>query len=199
MNTSAAVLVTVSVIGVLMLVAVRRPTASDDAQVIVESATHAELLEPLAARPIANERVPLRTPAVDTDRALASGESASAVKPIPVVTVEPAAMAVIVEPSENAPEAKEEAPRLDTVTVTGCLERNQDDFRLTDTSGAEAPKSRSWKSGFLVKRSASIALVEPAVGVKFPSYVGARVAATGTLEDREMRVFSLQRVGPACD
>src|SRR5262249_1778849 len=43
-----------------------------------------------------------------------------------------------------------------TVTINGCLEMtvDQDQFRLTDTGGAGAPKARSWKSGFLKKGSA---------------------------------------------
>ena len=33
------------------------------------------------------------------------------------------------------------------VTVTGCLEKSDEGYRLKDTSGVAAPKSRSWKSG----------------------------------------------------
>jgi hypothetical protein len=49
-----------------------------------------------------------------------------------------------------------------SVTITGCLERSDATYRLKDTSGAGAPKTRSWKSGFLKKNTATIEIVDPA-------------------------------------
>jgi hypothetical protein len=86
-------------------------------------------------------------------------------------------------------------------TVTGCLEISADEraFRLSDTDGVDAPKSRSWRTGFLRKRSSSIALVAPADRTSLETNVGKRVAATGTLAGRELTVNSLRVVGPSCD
>jgi len=84
------------------------------------------------------------------------------------------------------------------VTVTGCLEADEDTFRLKDTVGTDAPKSRSWRSGFLKKRSAPIEVIDEASRGGLPKYVGQRVAATGTLVNREMRVHSLQPVAASC-
>ena len=84
------------------------------------------------------------------------------------------------------------------VTITGCLETNDESFRLKDTTGFDAPKSRSWKTGFLTKRSASIAVVD-ASGVSLPTHVGQRVALTGVLVDRDMQVRYLRRVAASCD
>jgi hypothetical protein len=84
------------------------------------------------------------------------------------------------------------------VTITGCLEKSDQTFRLKDTSGTDVPKARSWKSGFLKKGSASIDVVDAANKVKLPSHVGQRVSVTGTLVDREMQVRSLQRVSASC-
>jgi hypothetical protein len=80
------------------------------------------------------------------------------------------------------------------VTITGCLDLDDQGFRLKDTAGVDAPKSRSWKSGFLTKRTAPIDLVDADNRVKLSTYVGHRVAATGTLVDREMQVRSVRRV-----
>jgi hypothetical protein len=85
------------------------------------------------------------------------------------------------------------------VTVTGCLERDAETFRLEKTSGADAPKARSWKSGFLKKRSASIEVVDAANRLQLPNQVGQRVSVMGVLVDREMRARSLQRVAGSCD
>ena len=85
------------------------------------------------------------------------------------------------------------------VTVQGCLQAGGDSFWLKDTSGADAPTSRSWKSGFLKKRSASIQVVGAADAPGFSTYVGQRVAATGMLTNRTMQVHALRRVAASCN
>jgi hypothetical protein len=94
---------------------------------------------------------------------------------------------------ESVPDQKS-AP----VTITGCLERSDETFRLKDTMGVNAPKSRSWRSAFLRKSSASIDVVDAPTRLNLPDHVGQRVSVTGTLVDREMHVRSLQRVGALC-
>jgi hypothetical protein len=88
--------------------------------------------------------------------------------------------------------------KLTPVTMTGCLELTKDTFRLNDTTGADAPKARSWKSGFLKKNSASIRVVDAANRLQLPTHVGQRVSVTGTLVDREMKVRSLKRIAATC-
>lgn len=95
--------------------------------------------------------------------------------------------------------AKSPVRTLSSVTITGCLERSDDGFRLTDTDGSEAPKARSWKSGFLKKGSASVEVVDAGNRARLRSHIGRRVSVTGLLEDRELQVRSLRRVAPACD
>jgi len=87
------------------------------------------------------------------------------------------------------------------VTITGCLEisTNEDEFRLTDTEGADAPKSRSWRTGFLKKRSAAVALVAPPDPQALRKQVGKRVAATGVLTSRDLKVTSTRVVGSSCN
>jgi len=84
------------------------------------------------------------------------------------------------------------------VTITGCLERDAESYRLKDTTGDGAPKARSWKSGFLKKGSATVDVVDAAKNTKLPSHVGERVSVTGVLNGREMQVRSLQRVSASC-
>jgi len=87
------------------------------------------------------------------------------------------------------------------VTITGCLEMTVDEtqFRLTDTEGSGAPKSRSWRSGFLKKGSAPVDLVDLSNGAALREHVGQRVAATGVLAGRQMRLRSFQAAGTSCD
>jgi len=86
------------------------------------------------------------------------------------------------------------------VTLTGCLEMSTDqqDFRLTDTEGAHAPKSRNWRSGFLQKRPAPVSLDAPG-SLSLKSDVGKRVAATGVLSGQALTLQSLRVVGTSCD
>jgi hypothetical protein len=84
-------------------------------------------------------------------------------------------------------------------TITGCVARRDGAFSLKGASGADAPRSRSWKSGFLRQRTAAIQLVDPTNRWKLASYVGQRVAVTGTLVDRELRPRTLRRLAASCD
>jgi hypothetical protein len=88
-----------------------------------------------------------------------------------------------------------------TVTITGCLEGTSDgeDFRLTETDGAAAPKSRGWRSGFLKKRSAPVSLIAASDASAWRKYIGQRVAVSGVLDSRELQVRSLRPSGGACD
>jgi len=84
------------------------------------------------------------------------------------------------------------------VTISGCLQGGDDSFWLKETDGADAPRARSWKSGFLMKHSASIQVVDGADALNLSKYVGQRVAATGTLANRTMQARSLRRVAASC-
>jgi hypothetical protein len=101
-------------------------------------------------------------------------------------------------PAPSAPPANEQASAAVPATITGCLEHDADTFWLKGVSGADAPKSRSWKSGFLRKKSSNVALVDKAGGSRLASYVGRRIETNGALIDREMHVKSLRVLG-ACD
>jgi hypothetical protein len=103
----------------------------------------------------------------------------------------------IVKTAEPAPVAA--APEtVASVTITGCLEHDDEAFWLSDASGSDAPMSRSWKSGFLKKRPSRIEVVDAGHALRLPSYVGQRVSATGTLVNREMRPRTLHPVGSHC-
>jgi hypothetical protein len=84
------------------------------------------------------------------------------------------------------------------VTITGCLERDDDTFRLKDATGVNAPKARSWKTGFIKKGPAAIEIIDAAHRLKLTDLVGRRVSVTGVLVDREMRARSVQRIAPSC-
>jgi hypothetical protein len=127
------------------------------------------------------------------------------VKPTaPEVSIQPAALALghitpfSIEPAASAAQVSANE-NVGAVTITGCLEQDDDTFRLKNTSGESAPKGRSWKSGFLRKSSATISVIDTANRLALSSHIGHRVTLTGTLVDREMQARALQRVASSCD
>ena len=84
------------------------------------------------------------------------------------------------------------------VTITGCLDRTDDAFLLRDTSGADAPKSRSWKSGFLKKGSGKVEVIDTSRQLPLASQVGHRVMVTGTMFDKQLRADAVRRVAGSC-
>jgi hypothetical protein len=70
---------------------------------------------------------------------------------------------------------------------------------LADTQGDDAPKSRGWRTGFLTTRKVPVTLVEPAEPLGLRSDVGKRVAATGLLTSRNLKVSALRVVDASCD
>ena len=85
------------------------------------------------------------------------------------------------------------------LTITGCLDRDGDEFRLTNAAGMGVPKTRSWKSGFLKKSNASaITVVDSNRHSRLQDHLGQRVSVTGTLVNREMQVGTLRSLSESC-
>ena len=150
------------------------------------------------AQPLSGGTVPART--LKTGVTTAKAPQATA-RTSEVTAKAPEATASTSEVTAKAPEAIAKAPAVEStgVTITGCLERDNDTFRLRDTSGADAPKARSWKSGFLKKGAASIEIVDAANRLNLSNHIGQRISVTGMLLDREMQARSLQLVGASCN
>lgn len=105
----------------------------------------------------------------------------------------------IVTPAKTEPAETTEAISTAASTITGCVESGDGTLWLADTSGADAPKARSWKSGFFKKRSVRVELRDASRTLHLNSYVGQRVSVTGALADRELRAQSIRRVNGSCD
>src|SRR5262245_31476831 len=86
----------------------------------------------------------------------------------------------------------------DLAIVEGCLIQDQDQFRLKNATGEDAPKGRSWKSGFLHKRSKTIDVLDNTHRLNLGRHVGERVAIAGVLDNRELQGTSLKRVAQSC-
>ena len=164
----------VCVLAAAALLAARQPSQSTDS----------EPVQARAATPAPVVQARARITAASAPAAVSAPSTASASTPSAV----------------SAPAAETEATVQESsaVTITGCLERDDETFRLKDTAGTDVPKSRSWKSGFLKKGSASIEVVDAANRLDLPNHVGRRVSVSGTRVDREMQARSLRRVAASC-
>src|SRR5689334_14718179 len=77
--------------------------------------------------------------------------------PAAVSRIEPSTATPAMPAMQTAPADAAATPaKTNRVTITGCLERADEAFRLKDTEGEDAPKSRSWKSGFLKRGRAAV-------------------------------------------
>ena len=143
------------------------------------------------------------TSAVPWTRTGSDAATAKANAGADVPAVESVSRASAVESATTAPRVESASPTpvqdQAAITVTGCLEQDDDRFRLKETAGVDAPKSRSWRSGFLKKSPASIEVIDAANRLQLPTHVGQRISVTGTVADGEMQVRSLRRVAATCE
>ena len=198
------------VVGVLVfaaLVSGSRPSNNRQTAQASEPATAEDILlpdvEPVSA-PVersapARNSAPapvLRTVSYSPTPTVAPVLETKAVSAEPVVDREPVREPVAETKAGLQPEALQ--TQAVAATIAGCLVQDDGRFMLKNVSGDDAPKSRSWKSGFLRKRSQAIELIDQAGTKRLAPYVGQQIETTGVLEERAMRVKSL-RVQGACD
>ena len=137
-----------------------------------------------------------QNPAVEpVDKGSAPVKKSALPKPAPsAVPVKGAPVASATAPSAVPASVTDDEP----VTVTGCLELDNQEYRLTKTEGAEAPKSRSWKSGFLKKQGANLEVVDARNSLRLATHLGQRVTVTGVVNDRKMEARSLVVAARSC-
>jgi len=138
-----------------------------------------------------------------------SSEPTSAASIVPeqaTVAIAPSAQTPAAKAAKPFPVAAKPAsaqtgliPGADLASIEGCLVQDNDQFRLKNTSGEDAPKGRSWKSGFLHKSAKTIDVADETHRLNLARHVGERVTITGILDDRDLQGTSLKRVGESCN
>jgi len=178
----------------------RPPQSSDVALGVEPAASVPTAVRPVIAPPSPKaglskaEKIQIAESATPAAAVAAISEALGTIEPI---TAEPSTASISDEPAPVTPAPADPG----TTTITGCLEGsgNANQFRLTDTDGVDAPRSRNWRTGFLKKHSTSVTLVEPADPYALQAHVGQRVAATGLLTSRELRMTSVRMISPRCN
>ena len=86
-----------------------------------------------------------------------------------------------------------------SVTWTGCLQSEHNMYKLTDLKGSEAPKSRSWKRGFIMKTTRDVRVVGASNSVNLKDHVGHQVSVVGVRNgDSQIRATSVKRMAASC-
>ena len=182
LGTPAMIALVFTVLSVAILLAVSRPAPATGS----------------AALSVAGERSPERDA---LSRTSTQNKAASSIAPAggPATMTARGADATTANRPEVESAATTSMTKAAPVTITGCLESDDETFKLKNAIGQDAPKARSWKSGFLKKGAASIDVVDASKRLKLPAHVGERVSVTGMLVGREMQVRSLQRLAASCN
>jgi hypothetical protein len=125
-------------------------------------------------------------------------------EPTSAASIVPEQATVAIAPIQQTPVAKAQKPSAGAVpgaelaTIEGCLIRDANQFQLKNTSGEDAPKGRSWKSGFLHRSSKTVDVIDQSHRMNLARHVGERVTITGLLDDRELQGTALKRVAESC-
>ena len=136
-------------------------------------------------KPVAKDATPSAA-----QKTLVAKQSAKTAEAKPVLTTAPVT-------ASNSVAATQGGEDSIATTISGCLVRDDGMFQLRDTDGEHAPKSRSWKSGFIKKGSAKVDLIDATN--RLSPHVGYRISVSGTLTDREMQVRSVRGTTERCD
>jgi len=173
-----------AVIGVTCVVAAVALIAASQSGTRPDAARADASSEAIETKSTSMQMTPVRKP-----------ERAPAVQSAP----KPAAVALAAQSAAVDSKVQPELQETAAVTITGCLERDGVTFWLKDASGLpDTPKARSWRSGFLKKRSSRVGVVSATNALRLPNYLGERVAATGALMDGQMRARSVRRLAASC-
>ena len=168
--------------------------AKQPEQLPLDAQQQQQVAEPEAPTVTVKAVQPKKAIAKDVDASASSKtltikQSSKSAEATPVMTSAPAL--------ESRSAAKQDGEESITTTISGCLVRDDGMFQLKDTAGDHAPKSRSWKSGFIKKGSARVDLVD--ASNRLAPHVGYRVTVSGTLTDREMQVNLVRGTTERCD
>ena len=114
--------------------------------------------------------------------AKAAPAKAVAAKPVPAKVAAAPVAVVPVDPN--------------TVTMIGCLESDGSNYRLADVQGNQAPKGRSWKTGFIGKKTKNIDLVGAPASLKLQDHIGHKVSVSGLKDDdTHLKARTIKQLG----
>ena len=101
-------------------------------------------------------------------------------------------------PAKAAPAKAAPVVPAGSITLTGCLEADGRKYMLTDLEGAQAPKGRNWKTGFVTKTAKDVE-VTPSSSVKLGDHIGRKVSVVGVRnDDTHLQARSIKQLAASC-
>ena len=86
-----------------------------------------------------------------------------------------------------------------SITMTGCLESDGINYRLTDLEGNQVPKTRNWKTAFITKWSKPVDVVGAPSSLGLKDHVGHKVSVRGVRNgETQLQARSIQQVSTYC-
>ena len=154
--------------------------------IVMGTATLAILLATVPISISAQNKTPAKAPAQAAPAKPAPAKAAPAkAAPAKAVPARVAAAPVAVVPVDP-----------NTVTMIGCLESDGSKYRLADVQGNQAPKGRSWKTGFVTKKTKNIDLVGAPASLKLQDHVGHKVSVSGLKDDdTHLKARTIKQLG----
>ena len=154
---------------------------------VAGTAALAILLATVQINTSAQSKTPVKAPA-----------KAAPAKPAPAKAAPAKAAAAKAAPAKvaAAPVVAVVAVDPNTVTMIGCLESDGSNYRLADVQGNLAPKGRSWKTGFVTKKTKNVDLVGAPASLKLQDHVGRKVSVSGLRDDEtHLKARSIKLLG----
>jgi hypothetical protein len=177
----------------IMLMTDRQPSPAENQPRVETAIISVQAAAPVEAQPAPKPRAPRTT--VKPATAVVGSKGSTAQPMTKAAADSPPSPRTEGAPATTATATAQGEP----ATIIGCLEFDDDTFRLKDTEGEDAPKARSWRSGFFKRSNARLEVVDTSNRLRLSTHVGHRVSLTGTLVEREMQARSVKMVADTCD
>jgi hypothetical protein len=85
------------------------------------------------------------------------------------------------------------------VTLTGCLRADGAKYMLTDIQGKQAPKGRSWKTGFIAKTGKDVEVTGASTTLRLKEQVGHKITVVGLKDgDSHLKARTVRQVPGVC-
>jgi hypothetical protein len=84
-------------------------------------------------------------------------------------------------------------------TLTGCLRADGTKYMLTDIQGKQAPKGRSWKTGFIAKTAKNVEVTGTSTTLRLKEQVGHKITVVGLKDgDSHLKARTVRQVPGIC-
>lgn len=101
--------------------------------------------------------------------------------------------------SDTASKATTTAKTQQEATLTGCLRADGTKYMLTDIQGKQAPKGRSWKTGFIAKTAKDVEVTGASTTLRLKEQVGHKITVVGLKDgDSHLKARTVRQVPGIC-